>query len=75
MLANINSSAEVVEAVNMEAEGVGLYRTEMELLAAVDRLVEDPALAERLGRAGRERIASEYDSDRLAERYEAILEQ
>jgi phosphoenolpyruvate-protein kinase (PTS system EI component) len=34
VLANINRSTEVVEAVNMEAEGVGLYRTEMELLAA-----------------------------------------
>jgi phosphoenolpyruvate-protein kinase (PTS system EI component) len=34
VLANINRSAEVAHAVQMKAEGVGLYRTEIEVLAS-----------------------------------------
>src|SRR5262245_56805466 len=42
---------------------------ETELLAAVDRLAADPALARGLGDAGRERIAARYSYDRLAAEY------
>jgi len=42
---------------------------EAELLAAVDRLAADPALARRLGDSGHDRIATRYSYDRLAVEY------
>ena len=42
---------------------------EVELLAAIDRLAADPALARRLGDAGFERIAQRYSYARLAAEY------
>jgi glycosyltransferase involved in cell wall biosynthesis len=47
---------------------------EVELEEAVTKLAQDPALAERLGAAGRERIARRYDYDALAARYLALLQ-
>jgi glycosyltransferase involved in cell wall biosynthesis len=47
---------------------------ERQLVEAVTRLAADPALAARLGRAGRERIAARYDWDELAGRYAQLLE-
>ena len=41
VMANINLSAEVNDAIASGAEGVGLYRTEMEMLAAGRPLSED----------------------------------
>jgi len=38
------------------------------LAAAVSRLLDDPALRERLGRAGRERVAGELSAGRMAAR-------
>jgi len=42
---------------------------EADLLAAVDRLAADPALARGLGDAGRDQIAARYSYDRLAVEY------
>src|SRR5262249_62296292 len=46
---------------------------ERELVDAVLRLADDRALAHRLGEAGRNGIAADYDYDRLAERYAELL--
>lgn len=47
---------------------------ERELLAAVDRLAADPALARRLGESGFASIGTRYTYERLAEQYTALLE-
>jgi glycosyltransferase involved in cell wall biosynthesis len=47
---------------------------EADLLAAVDRLAADPALARRLGDSGHDRIATRYSYDRLAAEYAQRLE-
>ncbi|HVN40823.1 MAG TPA: glycosyltransferase family 4 protein [Myxococcota bacterium] len=47
---------------------------EDDLLAAVDRLAADPALARRLGDSGFERIAQRHSFDRLATQYVERLE-
>jgi glycosyltransferase involved in cell wall biosynthesis len=46
---------------------------EHELVAAVLRLADDPALAKRLGEAGRAGIAARFDYDALASRYADLL--
>jgi glycosyltransferase involved in cell wall biosynthesis len=56
--------------------GAGLCiepENEAELVAAVLRLADDPALARRLGAAGRAEIAARYDYDELAGRYADLL--
>jgi glycosyltransferase involved in cell wall biosynthesis len=42
------------------------------LAAAIRRLMDDPALAERLGRAGRARVAEHFDQVRSVERLAAL---
>jgi glycosyltransferase involved in cell wall biosynthesis len=61
----------------VEGAGAGICiepENERQLVEAVTRLAADPALAARLGRAGRERIAARYDWDELAGRYAQLLE-
>jgi phosphoenolpyruvate-protein kinase (PTS system EI component) len=41
VLANINVAGDVAEAVARQAEGIGLYRTEMEIIAAGEMPAED----------------------------------
>jgi glycosyltransferase involved in cell wall biosynthesis len=56
--------------------GAGLCiepENEHELVDAMLRLADDPALARRLGEAGRAGIAADYDYDRLASRYAELL--
>lgn len=48
VMANINTARDVAEVLQMRAEGIGLYRTEIELIAAGRKLEEDE-LAERYG--------------------------
>jgi len=43
------------------------------LAAAIVRLLEDRELASRLARAGRERILSEFDMERVTDRYVALF--
>ncbi len=43
--------------------------------AELDRLRRDPALAARLGRAGRLHVARRYSAERMARDYEALYEQ
>lgn len=46
VLANIGTASEAAQAIGMKAEGIGLYRTEIEVIAAGRMLTEDE-LAER----------------------------
>ncbi len=43
------------------------------LAAAINRLIADPALAQRMGRRARERVLQEFSWQRLAEEYEALF--
>jgi phosphoenolpyruvate-protein phosphotransferase len=45
VMANISRAAEVVDALSMQAEGIGLYRTEFEFLAAERLLDEEEQVA------------------------------
>ena len=45
-----------------------------EFEAAVEMLVEDPALADTMGAAGRAYVEREYTWDTVLDRYEALLE-
>jgi len=63
--ADLVATAEAGICIEPENEG--------QLLAAIDRLAADPALARRLGEAGYERIASRYTYDRLAREYSDLL--
>jgi glycosyltransferase involved in cell wall biosynthesis len=47
---------------------------EVELVEAVVRLADDPALCQRLGAAGRARLAARFDVERLAGEYLEFLE-
>ena len=49
------------------------YRGFAEFEATLDRLVADPALAERLGVAGRRYVEDTYDWPVVLDRYEALL--
>jgi glycosyltransferase involved in cell wall biosynthesis len=66
------SAAQIVRDANagicIEPENEG------ELVEAVKRLAERRDLADQLGQAGFESIASVYDYDRLAEKYAEIIE-
>lgn len=44
------------------------------IAGAIDRLLDDAALRERLGRAGRERVR-EYDAPRIVRRFEALIDE
>lgn len=44
------------------------------LAAALERVLRDPALGLRLGRAGRARVEAEYDLERVAEAHLALFE-
>jgi glycosyltransferase involved in cell wall biosynthesis len=58
------------ELVNEAGAGLCMEpENEGELLAALERLAADPALARRLGEAGHERIAKRHSYDRLAADY------
>lgn len=46
-----------------------LFRDEAELLAAADRLIREPELRARLGRAGRERVERLYPAAREIDGY------
>jgi glycosyltransferase involved in cell wall biosynthesis len=50
------------------------YRGYAEFGAAVDLLVEDPALRQRLGRAGRRHVEERYAWDSVLDRYENLLD-
>jgi glycosyltransferase involved in cell wall biosynthesis len=49
-----------------------LFRDEVELEARATELARDPALRERLGRAGRELVARRYPPEREVEGYRAV---
>jgi glycosyltransferase involved in cell wall biosynthesis len=60
--------------VDHEANGLLAEPGDAEDLARrLERVLEDDALARRLGREGRKRVVDEHDWDRLAQRTEAVL--
>jgi glycosyltransferase involved in cell wall biosynthesis len=64
----------VREIARPEREALLVPRDDPEALArAVVRLLEDPALAARLSAAGRERVAQEFDLERVADRYSELF--
>jgi hypothetical protein len=66
------SAAQIVRDANA---GICIEpENEVELVEAVKRLAERRDLADQLGQAGFESIASVYDYDRLAEKYAEIIE-
>ena len=52
VLANISTVSEISQVLAMKAEGIGLYRTEMELITA-GRLFDEDELAEQYSPAVR----------------------
>jgi len=62
------------ELVTAAGAGIAIEpENERELVDAVLRLADDPALARRLGEAGRTGIAARFDYDALAARYAELL--
>jgi glycosyltransferase involved in cell wall biosynthesis len=55
-----------------DGEHVLLGRTAPELAGAVSRVIDDPALAERLGRAARELVRAHHSWPRVAAQYEQL---
>jgi glycosyltransferase involved in cell wall biosynthesis len=51
-----------------------LVRTETEWLAALERLIRDPGLRQRLGTAGRRRALERYSRQAVRGQYRAVLE-
>jgi glycosyltransferase involved in cell wall biosynthesis len=62
--------------VRDEQEGL-LYREgdHAALRACIERLVDDAALARRLGEAGRRRVVEQFSWQKHAERLEVVLEE
>jgi len=53
----------------------GFAHDACQLAAALRRLLDDPALAARLGGAARQRVGNRYDARQRARRYEAFYEE
>ena len=67
--------AGVAEIARGEREALLVPRDDAAALArGIVRLLEDRALAARLAAAGRERVAQEFDLERVADRYSEVFE-
>jgi len=65
-----------VNAEYVRPEETGLHATtSREWTAAVERLAADPALRERMGRAGRQRVEREFDFSVLGPKVGTLIEQ
>jgi len=58
--------------ITRDVDGL-LVKTEDEWLAALERLLRDPALRRRLGAAGRETVVAKYSTQAIAARYREVL--
>ena len=64
-----------VEFVHDEVDGLLVDPEDTDALAhAITRLLDDPALADRLARPGADAVR-EYSWERVAERYEALVDE
>lgn len=70
----VNGDCEVLRGQVLRANGGLYYRRHEEFAAAMDLLVSEPGLADRLGRQGREYFQANYAWERILEKYERLLE-
>jgi glycosyltransferase involved in cell wall biosynthesis len=69
----VNGDCEVLRGQVLRASGGLYYRRYEEFAAALDLLVSQPALADRLGRQGQEYFQANYAWERVMEKYERLL--
>ena len=69
----VNGDCEVLRGQVLRADGGLYYRRYEEFAAAMDLLVSDRALGDRLGRQGRDFFEANYSWDRVMEKYERLL--
>jgi glycosyltransferase involved in cell wall biosynthesis len=70
----VNGDCEVLRGQVLRANGGLYYRRYEEFAAAVDALRADPALADALGRQGREYFEANYSWEVVLAKYEALLQ-
>jgi len=69
----VNGDCEVLRGQVLRANGGLYYRRYEEFAAAMDLLVAEPGLADRLGRQGYEYFQANYAWERIMEKYERLL--
>jgi glycosyltransferase involved in cell wall biosynthesis len=69
----VNGDCEVLRGQVLRANGGLYYRRYEEFAAAMDLLVSEPGLADRLGGQGREYFEANYAWERILEKYERLL--
>jgi glycosyltransferase involved in cell wall biosynthesis len=69
----VNGDCEVLRAQVLRAGGGLYYRRYEEFAAAMDLLVSEPGLADRLGSQGRAYFEANYAWERIMEKYERLL--
>jgi glycosyltransferase involved in cell wall biosynthesis len=69
----VNGDCEVLRGQVLRADGGLYYRRYEEFAAAMDLLVSESTLADRLGAQGREYFEANYAWDRILEKYERLL--
>jgi glycosyltransferase involved in cell wall biosynthesis len=69
----VNGDCEVLRAQVLRADGGLYYRRYEEFAAAMDLLVSEPGLADRLGGQGHEYFQANYSWERIVEKYERLL--
>jgi glycosyltransferase involved in cell wall biosynthesis len=69
----VNGDCEVLRGQVLRADGGLYYRRYEEFAAAMDLLLSEPALADRLGEQGRRYFEANYSWERIMEKYERLL--
>jgi glycosyltransferase involved in cell wall biosynthesis len=69
----VNGDCEVLRGQVLRADGGLYYRRYEEFAAALDVLVGEPSLADRLGRQGHDYFQDNYSWDRIMEKYDRLL--
>jgi glycosyltransferase involved in cell wall biosynthesis len=70
----VNGDCEVLRGQVLRSDGGLYYRRYEEFAAALDLLMSEPTLADRLGRQGGEFFEANYAWERIVEKYERLLE-
>ena len=69
----VNGDCEVLRGQVLRADGGLYYRRYEEFASAMDLLLQEPALADRLGRQGQAYFEANYAWPRILEKYERLL--
>jgi glycosyltransferase involved in cell wall biosynthesis len=69
----VNGDCEVLRGQVLRASGGLYYRRYEEFAAAMDLLVSEPGLADRLGSQGHDYFQANYSWERILEKYERLL--